>query len=48
LVNVEVSDIEIDIRVQPVFVDYPEHDVTMLRHHAALRAGPWLNPAASS
>jgi uncharacterized protein len=32
LVNVEVCDVVIGMRVRPVFVDYPEHDVTMLRY----------------
>jgi len=35
LVNVEIEDIRIGMRVRPVFVDYPEHDVTMLRYAPA-------------
>lgn len=35
LVNVEPEDIRIGMRVRPVFCDYPEHDVTMLRYEPA-------------
>lgn len=32
LVNVEHADISIGMRVKPVFCDYPESDITMLRY----------------
>lgn len=32
MVNVEPADLEIGMRVQPVFCDYPDHEVTMLRY----------------
>jgi uncharacterized OB-fold protein len=35
MVNVEPDDLKIGMRVQPVFCDYPEHDVTMLRYEPA-------------
>ncbi|MEZ0338934.1 Zn-ribbon domain-containing OB-fold protein [Mycobacterium sp. pV006] len=35
LVDVAVEDIRIGMRVKPVFCDYPEHDVTMLRYAPA-------------
>lgn len=35
LVNVHVDDIQIGMRVRPVFFDYPEHHVTMLRYEPA-------------
>ena len=35
LVNVEPGDIAVGMRVRPVFCDYPEHDVTMLRYEPA-------------
>lgn len=37
LVNVAPEDIRIGMRVKPVFFDYPEHDVTMLRYEPAER-----------
>ncbi|PRC46408.1 acyl dehydratase, partial [Mycobacterium sp. ITM-2017-0098] len=37
LVNVEPEDVAIGMRVKPVFCDYPEHDVTMLRYEPADR-----------
>ncbi len=38
LVNVEPEDVTIGMRVSPVFCDYPEHDVTMLRYEPARRS----------
>lgn len=35
LVHVEPADITIGMRVRPVFCDYPEHDITMLRYEPA-------------
>lgn len=35
LVSVDIADIAIGMRVKPVFCDYPEHDVTMLRYEPA-------------
>ncbi|MHA0288336.1 Zn-ribbon domain-containing OB-fold protein [Mycobacterium sp. C3-094] len=35
LVHVEPADITIGMRVRPVFCDYPEHDITMLRYQPA-------------
>ncbi|OBF91802.1 acyl dehydratase [Mycobacterium sp. 852002-51163_SCH5372311] len=35
MVNVEPADLRVGMRVRPVFVDYPEHDVTMLRYEPA-------------
>ncbi|CAN3130061.1 Zn-ribbon domain-containing OB-fold protein [Mycobacterium sp. smrl_JER01] len=35
LVDVEPDDVVIGMRVKPVFCDYPDHDVTMLRYTAA-------------
>jgi uncharacterized protein len=35
LVNVDPADLSVGMRVKPVFVDYPEHDVTMLRYEPA-------------
>lgn len=32
MVNVDPTELEIGMRVRPVFHDYPEHDVTMLRY----------------
>jgi uncharacterized protein len=32
MVNVDPADLEIGMRVRPVFFDYPEHDVTLLRY----------------
>lgn len=32
LVNVAPEDIHVGMRVRPVFCDYPDHDVTMLRY----------------
>jgi hypothetical protein len=32
LVNVDPIDIAVGMRVRPVFVDYPEHEITMLRY----------------
>lgn len=32
LVNVDIDNVTIGMRVRPVFFDYPEHDVTMLRY----------------
>ena len=34
LVNVAFEDVKIGMRVKPVFCDYPEADVTMLRYEA--------------
>ncbi|MFQ4149857.1 OB-fold domain-containing protein [Arthrobacter sp. LAPM80] len=34
LVNVPFEDVKIGMRVKPVFCDYPEADVTMLRYEA--------------
>jgi len=34
-VNVDPADLRVGMRVRPVFVDYPEHDVTMLRYQPA-------------
>ena len=39
MVNVEPDDLEVGMRVRPVFFDYPEHDVTMLRYEPADPAG---------
>ncbi|WP_199253662.1 Zn-ribbon domain-containing OB-fold protein [Mycolicibacterium mengxianglii] len=35
MVNVDADDLKIGMRVQPVFCDYPEHGVTMLRYEPA-------------
>lgn len=35
LVNVAPEDVAVGMRVKPVFCDYPEHDVTMLRYEPA-------------
>ena len=35
LVNVDPSDLAVGMRVRPVFFDYPEYDVTMLRYEPA-------------
>jgi uncharacterized OB-fold protein len=35
MVNVDPAELRIGQRVQPVFFDYPEHDVTMLRYEPA-------------
>jgi uncharacterized protein len=35
LVNADPPDLKIGMRVSPVFFDYPEHDVTMLRYEPA-------------
>ena len=35
MVNVEPADLRIGMRVAPVFCDYPEHGVTMLRYEPA-------------
>lgn len=32
MVNVDPVELEIGMRVRPVFFDYPEHDVTLLRY----------------
>jgi uncharacterized OB-fold protein len=32
MVNVEPDAMRVGMRVKPVFFDYPEHDVTMLRY----------------
>jgi uncharacterized protein len=32
MVNVAPEDLRIGMRVRPVFVDYPEHEITMLRY----------------
>ena len=37
LVNVEPEAVAIGMRVKPVFFDYPDHDVTMLRYAPADR-----------
>jgi uncharacterized OB-fold protein len=36
MVNVDPADLEIGMRVRPVFFDYPEHDVTLLRYEPDL------------
>ena len=35
VVDVDVDDVTIGMRVKPVFCDYPDHDVTMLRYEPA-------------
>lgn len=35
LVNVDREALRIGMRVKPVFVDYPEHEITMLRYEPA-------------
>ncbi|WP_197380691.1 Zn-ribbon domain-containing OB-fold protein [Mycolicibacterium mengxianglii] len=35
MINVDADDLKIGMRVQPVFCDYPEHGVTMLRYEPA-------------
>jgi uncharacterized protein len=35
MVNVDPADLRVGMRVRPVFCDYPEHDVTMLRYEPA-------------
>lgn len=35
MVNAEAADLRVGMRVRPVFFDYPEHDVTMLRYESA-------------
>ena len=35
LVNVAIEDIAIGMRVRPVYCDYPDDDVTMLRYEPA-------------
>lgn len=35
MVNVDPADLELGMRVKPVFMDYPEHEVTMLRYEPA-------------
>ena len=35
LVNVEPGDITVGMRVKPVFTDYPDHDITLLRYEPA-------------
>jgi uncharacterized protein len=35
MVNVDPADLRIGMRVRPVFFDYPEHDVTMVRYEPA-------------
>ena len=35
MVNVDPADLVVGMRVQPVFFDYPDHDVTMLRYEPA-------------
>ena len=32
VVNVDPADLRVGMRMRPVFCDYPEHDVTMLRY----------------
>jgi uncharacterized OB-fold protein len=32
MVNIEPEELRVGMRVRPVFFDYPEHDVTMLRY----------------
>ncbi len=35
IVNADRDDLSVGMRVRPVFFDYPEHDVTMLRYEPA-------------
>ena len=35
LVNIDPADLKVGKRVKPVFCDYPDHDVTMLRYEPA-------------
>lgn len=35
IVNADPATLSLGMRVKPVFVDYPEHDVTMLRYEPA-------------
>ncbi|ETB47117.1 acyl dehydratase, partial [Mycobacterium avium 10-5560] len=35
MVNVDPAKLRVGMRVQPVFCDYPEHDVTLLRYQPA-------------
>jgi uncharacterized protein len=39
MVNVDPVDLRVGMRVGPVFCDYPEHDVTMLRYEPADETG---------
>jgi hypothetical protein len=36
LVNVDPADVRVGMRVRPVFVDYPEDEITMLRYEPVL------------
>ena len=35
IVNVDPARLKVGMRVKPVFCDYPEHDVTLLRYEPA-------------
>jgi uncharacterized OB-fold protein len=35
MVNAEPADLSVGMQVRPVFFDYPEHDVTVLRYESA-------------
>ena len=35
MVNVDPADLRIGMRVRPVFFDYPDHDITMVRYEPA-------------
>jgi uncharacterized protein len=35
MVNVEPAGLRVGMRVGPVFFDYPDHDVTLLRYEPA-------------
>jgi uncharacterized OB-fold protein len=35
MVNVEPAELSVGMRVRPVYFDYPDHDVTMLRYEPA-------------